>query len=53
MTVISYLTDARVVHKILTHDRATLVDHATLVDLGLPTSAPAISPAQRLDVDEL
>ncbi len=39
MTVISYLTDPRVVHKILTH-------------LGLPTSAPAITPAQRLDVDD-
>ena len=39
MTVISYITDAKVVSKVLTH-------------LGLPTSAPPITPAQRLDVDE-
>jgi hypothetical protein len=39
MTVISYLTDPKVLEKILTH-------------LGLPTCAPAIAPAQRLDVDE-
>jgi len=36
MTVISYITEATVVSKILTH-------------LGLPTSAPVVAPARRLD----
>jgi hypothetical protein len=38
MTVISYLTDPKVLEKILTH-------------LGLPTCAPATAPARRLDAD--
>jgi hypothetical protein len=38
MTVISYLTDPKVLEKILTH-------------LGLPTCAPATAPARSLDAD--
>ena len=40
MTVISYITEAEAVSKILTH-------------LGLPTSAPVVAPARRLEVEEL
>jgi hypothetical protein len=38
MTVISYLTDPKIIHRILTH-------------LGLPTSAPATAPARSVDLD--
>ncbi len=38
MTVISFITDPKIVNKILTH-------------LGLPTSQPAIAGARPLDVD--